>query len=100
VRDRAQERELARIERKGLDPYLWASGGELVHQDSSGKLWEFRIERGETIALVEVRDATPHADGRRQLYLLRVPPHMRTARRAVAWTFGKTSYDYRPIREA
>lgn len=38
-------------------------------------------------------------DGSRKDYWLRVPPAMRTAREAVAWTFGKDSKDYHPARE-
>ena len=32
-------------------------------------------------------NSTPEPDGTRRTYFLRVPPQMRTAREAVAWTF-------------
>ena len=38
--------------------------------------------------LVEVLNATAEQDGTRKTYFLRVPPTVRTAREAVAWTFG------------
>jgi hypothetical protein len=36
---------------------------------------------------VQVTNATPEPDGTHRAYWLRVPPGMRTARQAVAWTF-------------
>jgi hypothetical protein len=38
--------------------------------------------------LVEVVNATQEPDGWHRRYYLRVPPSIRTARAAVAWTFG------------
>jgi hypothetical protein len=35
-----------------------------------------------------VVNSTPEQDGTYRRYLLRVPPTTRTAREAVAWTFG------------
>jgi len=49
--------------------------------------------------MVEVRNSTPEPDGSRRTYFLRVPPTMRTAREAVAWTFGLGAVDYRPAVE-
>ena len=37
---------------------------------------------------VEVVNGTAEADGSRKRYVLRVPSRMRTAREAVAWTYG------------
>jgi hypothetical protein len=44
--------------------------------------------------MVEVVNATPEPDGTYATYLLRVPPTMRTAKQAVAWTFDMTEDDY------
>ena len=38
-------------------------------------------------------------DGAPHVHWLPVPPHVATAREAVAWTFGKSERDYRPIIE-
>ena len=32
-------------------------------------------------------------------YLLRVPPHMKTCKQAVAWTFGLEEIEYNPVKE-
>jgi hypothetical protein len=45
---------------------------------------ELRGDIEEPLVLVEVENATVEPDGTRKHYLLRVPPHMRTARDAVA----------------
>jgi hypothetical protein len=49
--------------------------------------------------MVEVLNSTPEPDGTRKTYFLRVPPNLRTAREAVAWTFGLAGSQYRPERE-
>ena len=46
--------------------------------------------------MVEVVNATPEPDGSFRDYLIRVPPRFRTARGAVAWTFGMEAREYRP----
>ena len=50
--------------------------------------------------MVEVLNSTPEPDGTRRTYFLRVPPTMRTAREAVAWTFGLDGGEYRPAAES
>jgi hypothetical protein len=54
---------------------------------------------GELLALVHVTNATLEPDGTRKGYVLPVPPTVRTAREAVAWTFGMTAKTYRPAQE-
>lgn len=64
----------------------WAT---LVQQDDFGKLWTVGSELGgDPVRVVEVANATPEIDGSYRHYLLRVPPDVRTAREAVAWTFA------------
>jgi hypothetical protein len=41
-----------------------------------------------------VVNGTPETDGSRRRYVLRVPSRMRTAREAVAWTYGLTPERY------
>ena len=62
---------------------------ELRAQDDYGKLWSTQIQLdGERAQVVEVVNATPESDGSYRRYFLRVPQAVRTAREAVAWTFG------------
>ena len=56
--------------------------------------------RDEPIVMVEVVNSTPEPDGTRRTYFLRVPPDTRTAREAVAWTFGLGGGEYRPAAES
>jgi hypothetical protein len=52
------------------------------------------------LALVKVRDASPMADGVHREHWLGVPPHVATAREAVAWTFGMSESAYAPAAES
>jgi hypothetical protein len=72
----------------------------LVHQDDFGRLWEAGRTAGEPIRMVEVVNATLEEDGSSRHHLLRVPPSVRTAREAVAWTFGLGAAEYMPARES
>ena len=76
------------LDRIGYERFLDLAGTHLVAQDDFGKLWrsELRID-GEPLHVVEVVNSTPEPDGTHRRYFLRVP-HDRTAREAVAWTFG------------
>lgn len=75
-----------------------------------GTLWRLAIPGDEPIAVVEVLDATPmkrrRPGGKRRVaawrkhYWLRVPPHVQTARQAVAWTFRMREEQYFPTIEA
>lgn len=53
----------------------------------------------EPVVVVEVVNSTPEPDGSHRTYFLRVPPTMRTATAAVAWTFGPHERLYGPARE-
>jgi hypothetical protein len=41
-------------------------------------------------------NCSPEPDGTFKVYTLRVPPTVRTAREAVAWTFNLPTEQYRP----
>jgi hypothetical protein len=87
------ERRRVAIERMGgMEAFLQAGGATLVAQDDFGRLWRtsFQID-GEPYTAVEVVNSTAEPDGSHRRYFLRVPPKSRTARQAVAWTFGFTS---------
>jgi Domain of unknown function (DUF6745) len=92
------ERRRVAIERIGLEAFLRGLGAEIVQQDDYGRLWRTRQEvDGEAYVAVEVTNATPEADGSYRRYFLRVPPSTRTARAAVAWSFGIGARDYMPL---
>jgi hypothetical protein len=46
--------------------------------------------------VVKVRNSTPEPDGSVKNYFLRVPPSMKRAREAVAWTFAMKEEEYLP----
>jgi hypothetical protein len=88
-----------KIERFGQTRYLLDSSAREIHRDDYGTLYR-KEERGdEPLVMVNVVNATPEPDGSFKDYFLRVPPTMRTAREAVAWTFGKTAEVYEPEKE-
>jgi hypothetical protein len=50
--------------------------------------------------MVKVKNSTPEPDGLFKDYFLRVPPTVKTAHEAVAWTFGETPETYNPVMES
>lgn len=82
------------LERYGHERYLHDMGAEKVHSDDFGTLWRAPVPGDEPLVMVEVVDASPKPDGTFRNYLIRVPPTMRTAKEAVAWTFGKHTPEY------
>ncbi|WP_233359141.1 MULTISPECIES: DUF6745 domain-containing protein [Thermomonospora] len=93
--------ELRRVmlEYYGYDRYLNEIGAKPVHRDETGVLWRIDLPDDEPVVMVEVVNSTPEPDGTYRTYHLRVPPHTRTAREGVAWTFGLTEDEYRPQKE-
>jgi hypothetical protein len=107
--DRERNVEVRRVlvERFGEERLIREGGAELVDEDDAGRLWRRHLDppvrwgrREEPVAMVEVLNSTPEPDGTRKTYFLRVPPAMRTAREAVAWTFGLGAVEYRPAVES
>jgi len=99
--DGEQNAEVRRVmaERYGLARYLADSGAKQIHCDSAGTLYRKDLPGDEPIVMVKVRNSTPEPDGSVKDYMLRVPPTIKTARAAVAWTFGVEAKDYRPAIE-
>jgi uncharacterized protein DUF6745 len=96
-----QNAELRRVltERYGFDRYLRDAGATRVGTDETGVLWRLPIDGDEPLVMVEVTNSTPEPDGSSRRYWLRVPPTTRSAREAVAWTFGVAPEEYRPLRQ-
>jgi hypothetical protein len=75
--------------------FIADGGAYRVSQDETGILWRQRW-RWEAWAAVEVVNGTAEPDGTHKHYFLQVPPTVRSAREAVAWTYGLTEQRYRP----
>ncbi|MDE2104578.1 MAG: hypothetical protein KGL39_45505, partial [Patescibacteria group bacterium] len=89
-----------KIERFGQARYLQESGAKEIHRDDFGVLYRKELAGDEPLVMVKVLNSTPEPDGSFKDYFLRVPPNMRRAREAVAWTFGKAEADYEPALES
>jgi hypothetical protein len=94
------------VERFGEERLVREGGATLVDEDATGRLWRRPLKRvswrtpdNEPVVMVEVVNSTPELDGSRKTYFLRVPPTVKTAREAVAWTFGLGAVEYRPAME-
>jgi hypothetical protein len=94
----AQDPQIRRCMIEILTPerFIAQGGAYRVAQDEAGVLWRQRW-RWEAWAAVEVLNGTPEADGTRKRYFLQVPANMRSAREAVAWTYGLPEQRYRPV---
>jgi hypothetical protein len=76
------------IERYGMQRYIETSGAKEIHRDDAGVLYRKEFLNDEPLVMVKVINSTPEADGSFKSYFLRVPPTMKTAKEAVAWTFN------------
>jgi hypothetical protein len=74
--------------------YVAFGGAARIAEDETGVLWRRTWFATDAWAAVEVINATPEADGTRRHFFLQVPAHMRTAREAVAWTYGLPTKAY------
>jgi len=84
------------IERFGLEKYVTSSFDTKIHEDECGTLYSKRTGVGEPLTMVRVTNSTPESNGTYKEYFLRVPPTMKTAREAVAWTFDLDEEEYDP----
>ena len=96
--DNAEVRRVM-LERYGWERYITDCGAKPVHKDAYGELYRRELPNDEPIVMVRVMNSTPEPDGSVKPYMLRVPPDIRTAHAAVAWTFGLKAREYRPAIE-
>jgi hypothetical protein len=68
--------------------YVEQGGAARFAEDATGILWRKTWLASDAWAAVEVINATPEPDGTRKHFFLQVPANLRTAREAVAWTYG------------
>lgn len=87
------------IERYGQSRYLLDSGAQQIASDRFGTLYRKNVKDDEPLVMVKVKNSTPEPDGSIKDYFLRVPPDIKTAQAAVAWTFGLESKQYEPTVE-
>jgi uncharacterized protein DUF6745 len=104
VAEIVQEPDLAvrrvMLERFGYERFVREAGLRPIQADRFGRLYRLDPGWNEAIALVEVLNGTPEPDGSRHRYYLCVPPTLRTAHAAVAWTFGLRPREYQPWVES
>jgi hypothetical protein len=87
------------LERFGLDRFVQEVGGLIIDRDrdtgGERQLLSIPLEGDEpVVALRVICPSTAHT------YMLRVPPHIRTCRRAAAWLAGfENEHDYQPLIE-
>jgi hypothetical protein len=74
--------------------YVALGGPVRIAEDETGILWRKSWLASDAWAAVEVINATPEPDGTQRHFFLQVPAHMRTAREAVAWTYGLSANAY------
>ena len=92
--DAQRRREL--IDLHGMERFIGAVGREPSAIDDRGRLWRIPLTNDEPLCVVEVVNSTAAPDGTFEHHFLRVPPGIRTAAGAVAWTFGLAAADYDP----
>jgi len=88
------------VERMGYDRYILESGAKVIHSDETGVLYQKEFEDDEALTLVHVINRSAEPDGTFKKYMLRVPPDVKTAREAVAWTGYMTADEYAPSVES
>lgn len=87
------------LDRFGIQRYLMESNADIINEDEYGTLYRKRMSGDEPLVMVRVKNSTPEPDGSFREYFLRVPPFMRTAKEAVAWTFDIEEDSYHPEKE-
>ena len=79
----------------GQERLIKELGAKILHQDGPSQLLQVNLGKHlEPMLLVKVKDSTTG-----DFYLLRVPPHMKTCKQAIAWTFGLEEIEYSPVKE-
>src|SRR5712671_3789525 len=92
--ERQPELRRCMIERFGVERFVRETVPRPASEDRYGKLWRCDFGDDDPYAVVEVEDGTTGSDGRRRKHFLSVPPEMRTAHEAVAWSYGLAREQY------
>jgi hypothetical protein len=94
--DREHDPVLRRCMIEILTPerFIAMGGATRASSDETGVLWRKLWWGFDAWAAVEVVNGSPEPDGTLKHYFLQVPPTVRTAREAVAWTYGLSEREY------
>jgi hypothetical protein len=90
-----QEIRSVMLERFGAERYILEGDAKQVSKDEYGVLYKKAWKNGEYV-MVQVLNSTLEPTGERKKYFLRVPPEIKTAKEAVAWTFYQKPEEYNP----
>lgn len=74
--------------------YVTLGGARKIAEDETGVLWRKIWLNYDIWTAVEVINATAEPDGTHRHYFLQVPANIRSAREAVAWTYGMQPDEY------
>jgi len=88
----------AAISAMGVPRFMAAARLRPVKTDAAGELYLVG-PASDPLAFVRVLDATAEPGGEPNVHWLSVPPHVATAREAVAWTFGLGEQECAPATE-
>ncbi len=80
----------------GAAKYMVDSGAKVIHQDDFGTLYRKEVPGDEPIVMCKVIDASVDETGTIPEYWIGVPPEMKRAKQAIAWTFDKSESEYSP----
>lgn len=83
------------IDKYGKDRYIIDSKAKIISEDDYGVLYSAGLPGDEALVMVKVVNSTPEPDGSFKDYFLRVPPTIKTAREAVAWSFEVDEKKYK-----
>ena len=101
LRERNLELRRVMMERLGPARFLKEISAKKIHEDKFGVLYRKELTAPEEpLVMVKVKNSTPEPDGSFKDYFIRVPPNVKTAKEAVAWTFGVTETVYAPDQES
>lgn len=70
---------------------------EKLRMQEHADLYQKEQKDDEPIVMVHLKNSTAEPDGSIKDYFIRVPPTIRRAGEAVAWTFGMTEQQYQPL---
>jgi hypothetical protein len=80
------------------EKFIKESDAYCVSEDETGMLWTKTWTAWDAWAVVQVQNGTPEPDGTYKQFFLQVPPTVRSARQAVAWTYGLTEHEYSALK--
>jgi hypothetical protein len=94
--DSEQNSEVRRVmmDLFGQERYIRESGVRATQEDDYGILYRKEISGDEALVMVKVVNSTPEPDGSFKDYWIRVPPGIKSAREAVAWSFNVPAESY------